>query len=75
MDLDNIDTTITNSEGEIELNFIEKQKLAILNKFGSSQAPLLLPETSFDDNLDANSSFWPIDNKEKISDIKDLGGR
>lgn len=70
---DNIGETITNSGGEIELNFMGKQKSAIPNEVGSSQAPLLPPETSFDDNLDANSPPWPTDDEEKISDVKDLG--
>lgn len=51
----------------------EKQKFLIFNRVKSSQASLLLSKTGFEDNLDINSSFWPInDGKEKINDIKDL---
>ncbi len=50
-----------------------KQKLAIPNEAGSSQALLLPPDTSFNDNLDGNSPPWPTDDEEEeISDVEDL---
>lgn len=52
---------------------MKKQKLATSNKAVSLKKLLLLSETSFDSNLDANSSFWLINNKkEKISNVKNL---
>lgn len=73
---DDIGAAITNSGGEIELDLMGKQKSAIPNEAGSSQAPLLLSETGFDGNLDANSLPWPTDNEEgEISDVEDLGSR
>lgn len=45
--------------------------MAIPNKTGSSQALFLLSDTSFNDNLNGNSSFWLTNNKvEEIDNVK-----
>lgn len=70
---DDIGAAITNSRGEIELDLMGKQKSATPNEAGSSQAPLLPPETGLNGNLDANSPPWPTDDEEEeISDVEDL---
>lgn len=69
---DDIDTAITNSRGEIEVDFLEKRKSAISNEVGNPQAPLS-PDTDLDTNLDENCPPWPSNNEEdNISDIEDL---
>lgn len=73
---DDIGAAITNSGGEIELDLMGKRKSATPNEAGSSQAPLLPPDTSLDGNLDGNSPHWPTDNEEEeISDVEDLGSQ
>lgn len=54
---DDISAAINNSGREIELDLMEKQKLVISNKTKSSQALLLPPNTSLNDNLDRIAVF------------------
>lgn len=72
---DNINITITNSKGEIQMNLIRKQKSTISNKAGNSQ--ILLPlDTGQYSNLDRNSSPWLSDNeKDNINNINNLGNQ
>lgn len=57
----------------MKLDFIEKSKSVIANKAKNLQALLLLLEINFDNNSDANSLFWLIDNEEKkINNVENL---